>query len=86
MVFSTKILRILKLRDGPRMKSIIIVKNAHIVVEEVTQLMNVIAYMVFHQTKNGENSLLTMPLQLKRQMKVRHLQTKRNLSSLLALV
>ena len=73
MVFSTKILRILKLRDGPRMKSIIIVKNAHIVVEEVTQLINVIAYIDFHQTTKGENFLLPMLLQSKLQMRVRHL-------------
>jgi len=73
--------------DGPRMTSIIIIRNAHIVVEEVTQLMNVIAYMVFHQTKKGEeNSLLIMLLQSKPQMRVRHLQTKRSLNSLLALV
>jgi len=73
-------------RDGPRMTIIIIVRDAHIVVEEVTQLINVIACMVFHQTTKGENSLLTMSLQLKRKMRVRHLQTKRNLSSLLAFV
>jgi len=83
MVPSTKII---KLRDGPRMTSIIIVRNAHIVVEEVTQLINVIAYMVFHQTTKGEIFLLTISLQLKRQMRVRHLQPKRNLSSFLALV
>jgi len=28
-------------------------KNGHIVVEEVTQLMNVIAYTIFHQTTKG---------------------------------
>ena len=55
-------------------------------VDEVTQLMKVIAYMVFHQTTEGENFLLTMSLQLKRQMRMRHLETKRNLSSLLVLV
>ena len=54
MVPSIEILRILKSRDEPRMTSIIIVRNAHIVVEQVTQLMNVIAYMVFHQTTKGE--------------------------------
>jgi len=54
MVPSTEILRILKPRDGPRMTSIIIVRNAHIVVEQVTQLMNIIAYIVFHQTTKGE--------------------------------
>jgi len=36
IVPSTKILRILKPRDGLRMTSIIIVRNAHIVVEEIT--------------------------------------------------
>jgi len=86
MVPSTEILRILKPRDGPRITSIIIVRVAHIVVEEVTHLMNVIAYMVFHQTTKGKNSLLTMPLQLKRKMRVRRLQSRRNLRSLLALV
>jgi len=68
------------------MTSIIIVSDAHILVENVTQLMNAIAYMVFHQTTKEENYLLTMPLQLKRQMRVRHLQTKRNLNNLQALV
>jgi len=48
MVPSIEILRILKPRDGPRMTIIIIVRDAHIVVEEVTQLINVIAYTVFH--------------------------------------
>jgi len=48
--------------------------------------MNVIAYTVFHRATKGENPILTMPLQEKLQMKVRHLQTKRNLSSLRALV
>ena len=83
---STEIFRILKPRDGPRMTSIIIVRDAHIVVEEVTQLMNAIVYMVFHQITKGENSLLIMSLQLKRQTRVRHLQIKWNLSNLLALV
>jgi len=55
MVPSTKILKILKPRDGSRMTSIIIVRHAHIVVEEVTQLMNVIAYMVFHQNYKRRN-------------------------------
>ena len=64
MVLSIEILRSLKPRDGPRMTSIVI-RNAHIVVKEITQLMNVIAYMVFHQTTKGENSLLTMLLQYK---------------------
>ena len=64
----------------------LIIRHAHIVVDEVTQLMKVIAYMVFHQTTEGENFLLTMSLQLKRQMRMRHLETKRNLSSLLVLV
>jgi len=45
---------------------IIIVRNVHIMIEEVTQLMNFIAYMVFHQSTKGESSLLTMPLQLKK--------------------
>jgi len=86
MVPSTEILRILKSRDEPRITSIIVVRNAHIVVEEVTQLMNAITCMVFHQTTKGENSMLTMSLQLKKQMRVRHLQTKRNFNSLLVLV
>jgi len=86
MAPSTKILRILKPIDGPRMTSIIIVRDAHIVVEEVTQLINVIDYMIFHQTTKGENSLLTMSLQLKRQMRVRRLQIERSLNSLLVLV
>jgi len=73
MVPSTEILRILKPRDALKMTSIIIVRNAYIVVEDVTQLMNVITYMVFHQTTKGENSLLTISLQLKRQMRVRRL-------------
>jgi len=68
------------------MTNIIIIRNAQIVVEEVTQLMNVIAYMVFHQTTKGENSLLTMLLQSKLQMRVRRLQTTRSLNSLLVLV
>jgi len=38
------------------------IRDAHIVVEEVTQLINVMDYMVLlHQTTKGENSLLTMP-------------------------
>jgi len=55
------------------MTSIIIIRNAHIVVEEVTQLINVIAYIDFHQTTKGENFLLPMLLQSKLQMRVRHL-------------
>jgi len=81
MVSSSEILIILKSRDGLRMTSIIIVRDTHLVLKEVTHLMNVIAYMVFHQTTKGENSLLTMPLQLKRQMRVRYLQTKSQQSS-----
>jgi len=86
MVPSIEILIILKQRDGPRMTIIIIVRYAHIVVGDVTQLINVIACTIFHQTTKGENYLLTMSLQLKRQMRMRHLQTKMNPSSLLALV
>jgi len=51
MISTTKILIILKPRDGPSMTSITIVRNAHIVVEEVTQLINVITYIIFHQTR-----------------------------------
>jgi len=39
MVSTTEILRIIKSRDGPRKTSITIVINAHIVIEDVTQLM-----------------------------------------------
>jgi len=39
MVPSTEFLRILKPRDGSRITSIIIVRHAHIVVEEVTQFI-----------------------------------------------
>jgi len=35
-VHSTEIIRILKSKDGQRMSSIIIVRNAHIVVKEAT--------------------------------------------------
>jgi len=79
MVLSTEILKILKSRDGPRMTSITIVRNAYIVdivVEEVTQLMNVITYMVLHRTRKEENPVLIMPLQSKLQMRVRHLQPR----------
>jgi len=62
IVSSTKILIILS-RDGLRMTSITVVRNAHIVVEEATQLMNVTIYMVFHQTTTKrENHRLTMSL------------------------
>jgi len=55
MVPTTEIFRIHKPRDGPRMTSITIVRNAHVVVEEATQFMNVITYMIFHQTTKREN-------------------------------
>jgi len=69
------------------MTNIIIVRNTHIMVEEVTQLMNVIAYTVFHKNYKWRKFFVNNATAIKKANESKtHLQIERNLSSLLALV